>query len=140
MFWYSGAINKILKMTFEYELNHFVYDCIWLNMMYIIEKWCLKWFACNVSQGNIQNTNEKCQKWHLISTFPICSKLFFIFHCIWMFPWLTLHANHFKHHFSMIYIIFNHIESYTKWFKSYSNVNLFCNFWLRQSTRTMLFH
>ena len=31
-----------------------------------------------------------------------------------MFSWLTMHGNHFKHHFSMIYIIFNHIESYTK--------------------------
>ena len=45
-------------MTFEYDLNHFVYDSIWLNMMYIIEKHCLKWFACKVSHGNIQNTME----------------------------------------------------------------------------------
>ena len=56
MFWYFGKIKKYRKNTFEYDLNHFVYDSIWLNMMYIIEKWCLKWFPCKVSHENIQNT------------------------------------------------------------------------------------
>ena len=43
-------------MTFEYDLGNFVYDSIWLNMMYIIEKHCLKWFPSQLSHVNIQNT------------------------------------------------------------------------------------
>ena len=29
------------QMSFEYDLGNFVYDSIWLNMMYNIEKHCL---------------------------------------------------------------------------------------------------
>ena len=63
MFWYFGAIKKIPKNDFWiwFEM-YFVYDSIWLNMMYIIEKHCLKWFACKVSQENIQHPNEIWRK------------------------------------------------------------------------------
>ena len=44
------------KMTFECDLGNFVYDSIWLNMMYIIEKHCLKWFSSKVSHENIHDT------------------------------------------------------------------------------------
>ena len=39
-----------------------------------------------------------------------------------MFTWLTMHGKDFKHHFRRLYIIFNHIESYTKLRKSCSKV------------------
>ena len=53
-------LQKILHTMFctllEYDLGDFVYDSIWLEMMYSIENWGLKWFVCIVSQPNIQGT------------------------------------------------------------------------------------
>ena len=57
-----------------------------------------------------------------------------------------MHGNDFKHHFRRLYIIFNHIESYTKLPKSHSNAiyaktnyqNMFSNFLKHEVF--MLFH
>ena len=50
-----------------------------------------------------------------------------------MFEWICMHVNGFKHHFRRLYIILDHMESYKKLTKSCSKVI----FGKQQSTRTM---
>ena len=65
LFWFFGAIKKMQKqLTFGDDLGMIIYDCIWLIMMYIIEKHCIKWFPLLISQENIQKTS-KCEEMHL---------------------------------------------------------------------------
>ena len=54
----SGTLLFTEQVTFEYELGNFVYDAIWLNMMYNLRKWCLKLFPCIVSHVNMLNTTK----------------------------------------------------------------------------------
>ena len=41
-----------VKIIFNYSL----YDCIWRDMMDIIENWCLEWFASQISLQNVEKT------------------------------------------------------------------------------------
>ena len=50
--------KKSKKTWFIFVFNHVVYDCIWLIMMYIIEKHCIKWFSPLISHENIQKTSK----------------------------------------------------------------------------------
>ena len=54
--WCNQKIPK--KLTFECESNHFVYDSIWLNMMYIIEKWCFEVISIITKPGKHSKYNE----------------------------------------------------------------------------------
>ena len=75
-----------------------------------------------MTSGANQNLGQKSKSvrnFEKIVFFRCISQYFVVFS---MFTWLTMHGNDFKHHFRRLYIIFNHIESYTKLPKSYSKV------------------